>query len=1140
MARRSKLVAIAIPALAVCVVSIFLLPASVFASNSAYVVDYNSANIYQFNVNSSTGALTAKSPSSLSANGSTPRSIAVSPDAQNAYVATLWGTSQFSINAVSGALAALSPTYLALGSNKYGVAVSPNGASVYTSVYTTVGQYDRALATGLLTAKAPETVAAGSNLGRVVVTPDGQSAYVTSTGNHRVYQFDVDQATGALTAKTPAYVSAGSSPIGIAITPDGQNAYVASNGNSSVYQFDIDQATGALTPMSTPFVSSGSSPTAITVSPDGGSAYVVRYTTSSPAVYQYDINSSTGALTAKTPPSVSLYTNAYDVAMHPDGKSLYTAHLYGSGSSDVSQFDVDESTGVLSAKSPATVYAGSAPFSVTVTPSQAPTAAFTASSPAYTGSSVSFNGSSSSDTDGTVARYDWDFGDTTTLDDGGPTPNHTYNSSGNYDVTLTVTDSDGCSTQLIFTGRTAYCNGGPSATTTTEVAVSDPPPPPVNTALPTISGSPYVGQQLSCSTGTWTNNPTVYSYEWRRGGTPISGAASSTYTLVGSDAGNSITCRVTATNAGGSNSATSSAVEAIGAPANTALPAISGSQVVGQELSCSQGTWTNSPTGYAYQWKRDGSPIFGATSPTYTLIAGDANHQIRCSVTASNAGGSNEATSELVIPIGPPVNTVLPAISGTPYVGQTLTCSNGTWAFPDTIDFFTYQWRRDGSPISGATSSTYTLVEADASTSITCRVTASNEAADVTATSSSVNAIGVPANTVIPSISGTPHVGQQLSCSTGTWTNNPTVYSYEWRRDGSPISGATDSTYDLVEADASTLITCRNTATNLAGSTVATSNSVNAIGVPANSSLPSVSGTSSVGQQLSCTQGTWIKDPTDYTYQWKRDGEEIIFGTGNTYNLVTTDAGHAITCQVTASNAAGSSSVSSSAVNVPTPLAPAQDTTPPVVTIDSGPGNVLKEISTIFTFHANEERVGFECQLNSEGWGPCGSPEVVYGLALGRHTFQVRAQDRAGNTGLPATWTWVVDRKAPRLDRSSIKKGKKRPPAIRLKDLATISGITSDDYADVKKVKLKLKITNAQKKRKKNKCAYLSLKSGKRIKHRCKRAYTKVQGTDKWSLPLPMKVRNRMRSRDRYRLYIRTTDTVGNQKTYGVSFRVKK
>jgi hypothetical protein len=85
----------------------------------------------------------------------------------------------------------------------------------------------------------------------------------------------------------------------------------------------------------------------------------------------------------------------------------------------------------------------------------------------------------------------------------------------------------------------------------------------------------------------------------------------------------------------------------------------------------------------------------------------------------------------------PPVNTVAPAISGTAQEGQTVTCSTGTWTGTPTITF-AYQWKRNGSNIGSATNSTYTLVTADVSQSITCQVTATNPVGSANATSNTI------------------------------------------------------------------------------------------------------------------------------------------------------------------------------------------------------------------------------------------------------------------------------------------------------------------------------------------------------------------------------------------------------------------
>ena len=87
-----------------------------------------------------------------------------------------------------------------------------------------------------------------------------------------------------------------------------------------------------------------------------------------------------------------------------------------------------------------------------------------------------------------------------------------------------------------------------------------------------------------------------------------------------------------------------------------------------------------------------------------------------------------------------PVNTVAPAITGTAQEGQTVTCSTGTWTGTPTITY-AFQWKRNGSNIGSATSSTYVLVTADVSQSITCQVTATNGSGSASATSNTITPI---------------------------------------------------------------------------------------------------------------------------------------------------------------------------------------------------------------------------------------------------------------------------------------------------------------------------------------------------------------------------------------------------------------
>src|SRR2546421_4231398 len=119
----------------------------------------------------------------------------------------------------------------------------------------------------------------------------------------------------------------------------------------------------------------------------------------------------------------------------------------------------------------------------------------------------------------------------------------------------------------------------------------------------------------------------------------------------------------------------------------------------GSVLATSAGTLTNSPTSYAYGWEDCDSSgagcnsIPGATSSQYVVTASDEGHTIRAVVTAANAGGSSSSSSSATsVVIGPPINSVPPAIDGTPIVGQTLADGPGTWS--DSPTSYSYQWQR--------------------------------------------------------------------------------------------------------------------------------------------------------------------------------------------------------------------------------------------------------------------------------------------------------------------------------------------------------------------------------------------------------------------------------------------------------------
>lgn len=205
---------------------------------------------------------------------------------------------------------------------------------------------------------------------------------------------------------------------------------------------------------------------------------------------------------------------------------------------------------------------------------------------------------------------------------------------------------------------------------------------PVNTAVPTIAGTAQEGQILTASSGTWSNSPTGYAYQWKRGGVAISGSVNATRTLAAADVGAIMICTVTATNDGGSSSADTPGTVAVVAastpvPVNTVAPVVMGTSAVGQTLTTDNGTWSNAPTSFAYAWRRGGVDIAGATTSTYTLVQADVGALVTCRVFATNAGGTAGATSNAVTVAGTPtIAFAVPAVSVAEGNSGTSTVSN--------------------------------------------------------------------------------------------------------------------------------------------------------------------------------------------------------------------------------------------------------------------------------------------------------------------------------------------------------------------------------------------------------------------------------------------------------------------------------
>jgi DNA-binding beta-propeller fold protein YncE len=364
------------------------------------------------------------------------------------------------------------------------------------------------------------------------VSPNGEFLFVTNYGSRSVSPFSINTDGSLTPIACSTNCSAGIEPEAAAVSPDGRFLYVANNGSEDISPFSIE-ANGSLAPIAcSTGCEAAEGPWAEAVSPNGRFLFVTNYSTQSVSPFSIEANGSlapiacsTGCKVTGTPAGIAVSPNGrflytadrspgtvspfsieaggalapitcstsckaggepVGIAVSPSGQFLYTS---SDNSAIVSPFSI-EAGGLLT---PITCATGCAPGgdsytqSVAASPDQAPTAAFTAT-PATSGQPTSFNGSGSTASAGqSVASYEWSFGDGTSAQSAGPTPTHVYGAPGTYTATLTVTDNAGCSTQLIYTGQTASCNGSSAATVSQAITV--PAPPPVSTPVaPTISG----------------------------------------------------------------------------------------------------------------------------------------------------------------------------------------------------------------------------------------------------------------------------------------------------------------------------------------------------------------------------------------------------------------------------------------------------------------------------------------------------------------------------------------------------------------------------------------------------------------------------------------------------------------------------
>ncbi len=488
------------------------------------------------------------------------------------------------------------------------------------------------------------------------------------------------------------------------------------------------------------------------------------------------------------------------------------------------------------------------------------------------------------------------------------------------------------------------------------------PTPPVNTQAPAISGTPQSGQTLTADPGSWTGTPPIdYAYEWRRcdadGANCNAIATGSTYTATDDDVGSTLRVAVTASNAAGQATSTSSPTAAVAGasspPANTVAPTISqngsGHLNPDDSLTANPGSWSGTqPIAFAYQWQRCNpsgggcNAIVGATDPTYVAGGDDVGSTLRVAVTASNAFGSGTATSnpsrvvETVFSDGfesgdfSAWTQVQTAVDGTATVQGAIvstgalaaqlseTASTGSKAYArKTLDTSQQDLSASGDfrvLAQGATGQNVPFFRfLDPSSARIVSVYRQNGTA---------GKIGVSYGGSAFTTTGSLPLDTWGTIELHVITNGPSS-TVEVRLNGSLIYQTTSAS--LAASGLQTVQIGNDTGAQpftLVADTIDVEYGASPTpSPPVNGSAPLILGTPQNGRTMTADPGSWSGTaPLSYSYEWQRCNSSGAacspIATGSSYTATGADVGSTLRVAVTATNTAGSATATSTATSV--------------------------------------------------------------------------------------------------------------------------------------------------------------------------------------------------------------------------------
>ena len=409
-----------------------------------------------------------------------------------------------------------------------------------------------------------------------------------------------------------------------------------------------------------------------------------------------------------------------------------------------------------------------------------------------------------------------------------------------------------------------------------------------NTSALTVKTAPQISAQTSNATRCSGQNQTFsvtatgtapLSYQWYNDQGDISSATNNTYTLNTIDTGDAGNYYCIVSNQCGNIQSTTKTLAVNEAPTINYITA-SASRCEYQNMTFSVSATGTNPI--SYQWKKNSSNISNATNNTYVISSVSTSDAASYQCVVSNVcGTTNSNSSNLTVKTAPQISAQ--SYSATKCSGQSQTFSvTATGSAP-----LSYQWYNDQGSISSATNNTYSLNAVDTGDASNYYCIISNQCGNIQSTNKTLTVNMAPS---ISFITAPATICEYQNMTFNVAASGTSPISYQWYKNSSAISGASNNLYSINSAGTGDAGTYYCTASNICGNSQSNNTSLSI------KTAPNITAQSSGGVKCSGQSQTFSVTATGsapLSYQWYNDQGSISSATNNTYSLNAVDTGDA-------------------------------------------------------------------------------------------------------------------------------------------------------------------------------------------------------------------------------------------------------